>query len=444
MFATFFPDLHYCLLVVDTPGVFQPNPAIVKAHGGWMTPNGWYYQPANVRRHIRQEFEPSSGSSGQSTISGVQFRWAAFRDDNGNGEWDAAETGLAGVEIGVSGISAVSSADGTGGAISLPAGAHLLTITPPDGYAVVGLAERTIYVHGADVVLPPIGLRLSGALVGNVFADNDGDGRQGVGGNEVGIGEVAVQVSGPAVASTVSEMTGRFILPSLPDGQYTITVTPPAGYAPLPPRFVTLVDGGVISLPLQPTGLVVGVVYEDWDGDGWRAWDEPLMTTPITVTLGSVAESLLTAGQFTFWDPAPGSYSVTGLGDGVAEGSVTVGSTSGSSLALPAVSSGVVRGVIWHDANRDGVRQPWETPLSGVAVILEGVRIEITDENGRFRFIDVAPGSYNLSVELPVGLSASPGTVVVGEGRGVAVGIPAVQPGAPAEARIYLPLIRKP
>jgi hypothetical protein len=62
----------------------------------------------------------------------------------------------------------------------------------------------------------------------------------------------------------------------------------------------------VVSLPLQPTGLAVGVVYEDWDGDGRRAADEPLFTAPITLgTLGNDIETTLMAGQFFFWDAPP-------------------------------------------------------------------------------------------------------------------------------------------
>lgn len=180
-------------------------------------------------------------------------RWAAFRDGNGNGEWDATETALAGVTVSIGGQTVVSLPDGTGEALSLPVGEHLLTITPPDGYAVVGPATRTPYVSEADVVIPPIGLRLGGVLVGSIFADNDGDGRQGVGGNERGIGGVSVQISGPVNTSAVSDLTGRFLLSDLPNGQYTVSVTAPDGYIAPPPRTVTLVAGGVVSLPLQPT-----------------------------------------------------------------------------------------------------------------------------------------------------------------------------------------------
>ncbi|MFO7536527.1 MAG: SdrD B-like domain-containing protein, partial [Chloroflexota bacterium] len=376
--------------------------------------------------------------------SHASLSWTAFRDDNGNGAWDTGEVALSGAEIGVNGLTAVSGPNGFGELSGLPDGEHLLTITPPPGYALVGPAERTLYVNGADVILPPLAFRVSGAFIGTVFADNDGDGRQGSSGNERGIGGVTVQISGPAPTSVVTDLSGRFHLHDLPDGDYTLSVTPPNGYAPLPPQTITLVDGGLIGLPLQPTGPVVGVIYEDWDGDGRRGADEPLLQSAISVTLGSEAETILTAGQFLFWQPAPGSYEVNAIWTGIAPQTITVGPDSGNGLALAAVDIGTVRGTVWHDANRDGLRQPWELPLAGVAVTLNGQSV-VTDEHGRFAFYAVAPGSYGLTTDLPDGLTADMGSVMVSETRGAAVGIAAVadQPDG-GMFRVYLPLVVRP
>jgi hypothetical protein len=341
-------------------------------------------------------------------------------------------------------VTVASGPDGTGATISLPDGEHLLTITPPPGYAVVGPAERTLYVNGADVILLPIALRVSGVFIGTVFADNDGDGRQGVGGNERGIGGVTVQISGPVNTSVVTDLSGRFHLPDLPDGQYTISVTAPDGYAAPPPQSVTLSDGGLIGLPLQPVGLALGVIYQDWDGDGRRGADEPLLSSAISVTLGSEIETILTAGQFLFWQPAPGSYEVAAIWGGVAPGTITVGPGSGGGLALAAVGEGLVRGTIWHDANGDGVRQPWETPLAGIEVTLNGQSV-VTDEHGRFVFYQVEPGTYGLTAVLPNGLTADIGPVVVTVTRGAAVGIAATsEPIGEDEFRLYLPVVIRP
>jgi hypothetical protein len=66
----------------------------------------------------------------------------------------------------------------------------------------------------------------------------------------------------------------------------------------------------------------------------------------------------------------------------------------------------------------------------------------MTDENDRFLFINVAPGSYGLTAELPDGLTAVIGPVVVTEGRGAAVGIAATsEPIGENGFRLYLLLV---
>ena len=66
---------------------------------------------------------------------------------------------------------------------------------------------------------------------------------------------------------------------------------------------------------------------------------------------------------------------------------------------------GTLTGTIWVDQNGDGVRQEGESPLSGVEVqLMNGAgRVIVTsaetDENGRFTFEKMAPGSYKLRVD---------------------------------------------
>jgi hypothetical protein len=112
-------------------------------------------------------------------------------------------------------------------------------------------------------------------------------------------------------------------------------------------------------------------------------------------------------------------------------------------LALTAVDEGVVRGTLWHDANGDGRRQPWELPLAGVAVTLNGQRV-VTDEHGRFVFYAVEPGTYGLTADLPDGLAADIGPVVVTETRGAVVGVAAAEPAGEDGFRLYLPVVVRP
>ncbi|MCB0010174.1 MAG: hypothetical protein KDE04_27100, partial [Anaerolineales bacterium] len=98
--------------------------------------------------------------------------------------------------------------------------------------------------------------------------------------------------------------------------------------------------------------------------------------------------------------------------------------------------AGVVRGTVWHDADRDGLRQPWETPLAGLAVTLNGQTL-FTDAQGRYEFVGVPEGSYSLAVALPAGLEATLPTITVGPNRGVVAGIPAAPPAA---YQLFLPI----
>jgi protocatechuate 3,4-dioxygenase beta subunit len=73
-------------------------------------------------------------------------------------------------------------------------------------------------------------------------------------------------------------------------------------------------------------------------------------------------------------------------------------------------------------------------------VTLDG-ETAVTDANGRFLFINIAPGSYGVTAVLPDGLTAHIGPVVVTEGRGTAVGI--VASGGEG-FRLFLPVVVRP
>lgn len=94
---------------------------------------------------------------------------------------------------------------------------------------------------------------------------------------------------------------------------------------------------------------------------------------------------------------------------------------------------------VWLDSNGDGVRQPWEAPLAGVAVMVAG-QTAVTDNNGRFIFIGVATATYQLSVVLPDGLSAAITPITISTERGGVVGIAVVER---REWSLHLPLVNR-
>ncbi|HMP43104.1 MAG TPA: SdrD B-like domain-containing protein, partial [Roseiflexaceae bacterium] len=310
-------------------------------------------------------------------------RWSAFRDDNLNGVWDANEPALPGVRLG-------GNASGVIG--GLVRGAHQLALQAPAGYAPLHGNSVSFWLHDADVALPPLAFRFSGALYGQIFRDEDGDGwlRQG----ESSVSGVTVNLSGPVAAQAITDRQGRLRLPNLPNGSYTVSITPPNGYAAVAPRVVTLSNGGAISIALRPIGQISGVIYDDWDADGRRGADEPLIRTPLTVVVGGIAEQRTRLGIFRSWGIAPGNYTITSRWPAATQ--ATGNPTTAGTVRLPAVPPGVVRGVVWLDINRDGVRQPWETPMAGVALTVAGQTIT-TDSDGRFAVYGIAPASYTLT-----------------------------------------------
>lgn len=106
-------------------------------------------------------------------------------------------------------------------------------------------------------------------------------------------------------------------------------------------------------------------------------------------------------------------------------------------MALAVAVPNTVRGTAWLDSNSDSIRQPWETPLAGVVVMVAG-QTAVTDAAGRYSFTGVAAGTYGVTAVLPNGLTAQIGPAVVSNGRGAVVGI-AAAPGS--GFRVHLPVV---
>ncbi|MBE7529392.1 MAG: carboxypeptidase regulatory-like domain-containing protein [Ardenticatenaceae bacterium] len=418
----------YCITARQPQGYQQSyNPATPATGSNFSyttTGGAIVYHPGYWGRDIT--LLPAGGNA-QAVSGGTAVSWSAFRDDNLNGAWDDDEPALPGVSVG----------GDTSGVISgLGNGSHMLVILAPAGYVPVQGSSATVWLNGADMTLPPLPFRFSGALRGQVFADEDGDGwlRRGEG----GVPGVAISLTGPAAANAVTDAQGRFSLPNLPNGSYTVNVTPPAGYAAVSPQPITLNNGGAFSLALRPVGQLSGAVYDDWDGDGQRGADEPLVTMPITVTVAGVGGQRTVLGAFQFWEVANGSYTITPWWPALQP--VTANPATNGAVGLPAAPAGTVRGTAWLDTNGDGIRQPWESPLAGISVTVAG-QTGVTDGNGRYAFYGVAPGTYGVTAVLPNGLTAQIGPAVVSDGRGAVVGVTAVPQSG---FRVYLPVVVRP
>ncbi len=93
-------------------------------------------------------------------------------------------------------------------------------------------------------------------------------------------------------------------------------------------------------------------------------------------------------------------------------------------MALTQISERTVRGHLWLNQDADGIRHPWNTPLAGIEVTLDGIETVISDSRGYFEFIDIEPGTYSVTTNLPAALQISLGPVVVEDNRGAVIGLP--------------------
>jgi hypothetical protein len=166
-------------------------------------------------------------------------------------------------------------------------------------------------------------------------------------------------------------------------------------------------------LPDEGNGIMTGRVFLDRNRDGIRQEDEPGIPGVLVRVVGT-RMGLNTSGDgfFTIQNVRQGLYSVTvskrslPLGYMVPESAqprVTVGSGRRTSVDIPIILSGQVRGAIFVDENANGVTDPGEKRLEGQWVQLipeDGGEPKVIQSAsfGQYGFENVNPGRYKLEV----------------------------------------------
>ena len=174
----------------------------------------------------------------ETPITGVNFIVAA--NPTLSGTVTAGGTGVPGVTVTAEGPGAthttVTGADGTYSFPLLPPGDYTVTVTAPEGTLVVGPATRSEAVTDGDVENVDFELARFGSVEGTVFLD-DGTPFPGATVTLSGAGD-------PVVLTT--DATGDYAVGTLPPGEYTMTLTVPAGYIAVGPatRTVTITAAG--------------------------------------------------------------------------------------------------------------------------------------------------------------------------------------------------------
>ncbi|MEA4848124.1 MAG: Ig-like domain-containing protein, partial [Clostridiaceae bacterium] len=360
----------------------------------------------------------SSKSIGQqSAISGI-----VFEDADGDGVKDPEEEAISGVTVTVTGSGGashtlVTNAEGRY-AVAVPAGSTAIAVASLSGSwrLTTGNASQTQNVAQGTVTYgEDVGFRKLGTVSGIVFEDKNGNGQQDAG--ESGIAGVKVRItesgSGMPEPDITTDANGAYSM-AVPTGSTKVEILPAAGYVLTTPgkndQTLTVnhnTETKADKSGYRAVGSVTGLVFEDADGDGIKD-DSETGIAGVTVTITDMDGKV-----YTRTTGAGGTYTVDNIPVGTALVAVTgpegyalttAGKDSqtvmvGKNTVVNADNAGYkalgrIWGVIFNDANGDGVKQPGENGLSGVL-------LNITSSLGTVTAVTTgADGSYSQVVPL--------------------------------------------
>ena len=398
-----------------------------------------------------------------------------WQDNDGDGVQDNGEPGIGGVTV----ILLDNNGSEVGRTTTDGNGAYLFD-NIPDGTYTVKVDQATLPAnlaptydldgtanpdHEATFALGvnedktdvDFGYQPRGTIGDTIWNDLDGNGVQDPG--EDGISGVTVTITdsnGNPVATVTTDSNGNYSVPNLPAGEYTITITPPAGMIPTfdldggndSTTTITLTPGqtnnDVDFGYVQPASLG-DFVWNDADADGTQDAGETGIEN-VTVELfdnnNQLVGTTTTAadGSYSFTNLLPGDYvlhfdhSSTALNSMIASPANTdaddskdsdpdanTGKTGTINLSAGEnditwdagfYPAGSIGDTIWLDTDGNGSQNNGEAGLANVTVTLTDANGTViatakTDGDGKYLFENLPPGDYTVTVDsstLPAGV----------------------------------------
>ena len=275
-----------------------------------------------------------------------------------------------------------------------------------------------------------------GSISGIVFNDINGNGvKDSI---EVGLSGWWIHLAGAKVDSMISDTGGYFTFENLKPGTYTLDEVIQTGWGqgyPASPgtHTIILTSGTAVTgknFANYQVSSIAGTNFNDINGNGIKEAGEPGISGWLIRLSGAKSGSMLTdsLGNYLFTNLRPGSYTISeetrstwdrtfpaspGTHSFMIEGNSTItGKDFGN------FQHGSISGMIFNDANANGIKDSGEVGLSNWRIQLskEGVQVDsvLTNSSGNYTFTGVTFGTYIVSEVIQGGWTQStpeyPGT----------------------------------
>lgn len=242
-----------------------------------------------------------------------------------------------------------------------------------------------------------------------------------ISGSVAGANEAAADLSGVGQAALTD---GQYAWTELLTGEYTVTLTLPAGdYAAEGWTLQTREDGVTATITVQAEGDMRLPAVERLANAAVSGWVQKVdgtalsgLTVTLTAADGAAVQTTSDSnGAWRFEGLADGSYTVRAQAvDGMAVKEAAVSLVSGQQVTDVQLTAGAPASLRVHafqDSNNNGAQGSYERALAGVTVgavpaddlTAAPVAIAVTDKNGDALLEGLAPGQYVLRAQMPLG-----------------------------------------
>ncbi len=436
------------------------------------------HQTINIRegRTVKADFPNVTAPITRGDVNG-----SVFDDTNFNNTKDSGEHGLLGwtvfVDSNNDGIlndgepSQITDSDGDYRFADILSGRQTIVEIPQGGYVPIGSAGSLFPLEGASpsrVVTVVAGSSVradfanaylpTGTIEGHVWNDENGDGvaqstESGIAGRSVFVDLNSNGMQDASEPSRITDAVGAYSFVDIRVGTFRLVESVPDGFVPSvgrPSAFNVTVRSGATTTAdffnLIPTvGSVRGQVFNDVNSDGVLTAPEPGLEG-WQVYIDANNNGQFDPSELTSTTDLAGNFALDGVPYGslilreVTQPGFTATSPSVQNLILlngenrTGVSFGnhepldfSVAGMVFHDANQNGIRDLGENGLSGVTLFIDSngdglfnngepsvvsssdlYYTPSVDETGTYSFPRLARGSYQIVAMMPDYLSATP------------------------------------